>query len=325
MSSWNLIPSPFLLFVVISLLTVFPSQSQTGDVNVRVTTTAREELIDQAEVRLLGFAAGSPSQRAFTDGGGRVAFRAVRRGRYYVEVEKPGFVTVREAVDVNGGGQEYVAIMLKPVVSNRASEPARAVSSRMLAAPPIARREYEQGVAKLKDSPRESVEHFRKAIKEYPDFAEAYTMLGLAYMQLKEGLEAAAVLKKAIQIDSKLASAHMLLGKIYLDAKEFEVAEKLLLRSITLDPSAWDAHYEIARCYFNLRRLDDALRHAEIAHGETAPASAVHLLLVDIYLKRGEKQKALSELEEFSKADPKSPFMPRVRELINTLRKEKSD
>lgn len=325
MSTWNLIPSPFLLLLAISLLTVFQGQSLDGAISVRVTTAGREDLIDQAEVRLLNFAAGSASQRAFTDGGGRVAFNKVKRGRYYLEVEKPGFATVRETVDVTAGGHEYVSISLTPIVPTRGTEPARAVSSRMLAAPPIARREYEQGVAKLKDSPRESVEHFRKSINEYPDFAEAYTMLGLAYMQLKEGLEAAAVLKKAIQIDSKLASAHMLLGKIYLDAKEFEVAEKLLMRSITLDPSAWDAHYEIARCYFNLRRLDDALRHAQIAHGATAPASAVHLLLVDIYLKRGEKQKALSELEEFSRADPKSPFMPRVQEMIKTLRKEKSD
>lgn len=325
MYSWNLIPSSFLVFIAISLLTVFQGQNLDGAVTVRVTTAGREELLDQAEVRLLNFAAGSPSQRAFTDGGGRVSFNRVRRGRYYLEVEKHGFATARETVDVAAGAHEYVSITLRPVVPSRGSEPARAVSSRMLAAPPIARREYEQGVAKLKDSPRESAEHFRTAIKEYPDFAEAYTMLGLAYMQMKDGLEAAAALKKAIQIDPKLASAHMLLGKIYLDAKEFETAEKLLLRSISLDPSAWDAHYEIARCYFNLRRLDDALRHAEIAHSETASASAVHLLLVDIYLKKGEKQKALAELEDFAKADPKSPFMPRVREMIKSLRKEKPD
>jgi tetratricopeptide (TPR) repeat protein len=297
-------------------------QSAAGTVNVRVTGEGREELIDQAEVRLLNFAAVAPTARAYTDGGGRVTFAGVRRGRYYVEVEKAGYETARESVDVAPGSSEFVAVQLRRRADSRAGGEAKPGTVSAAAVPAAARKAYEDGLAALKTDPAKAVEHFKRAVAEFPAYAEAHAFLGLAHMRRGETADAKSTLSKAIELDPKLPVARTLLGKLLLEERKFDEAEKMLTEGVALDPAAWDAHYELARCYFNTGRLDKALAEAERAHDAQGAPSSTHLLLVDIYLRRRDRPRALRELKEFAKADPQSPFMPRVREMIERLRAE---
>lgn len=299
------------------------AQQATGNINVRVTTEAREELIDQAEVRLLSFAAVTPINRNYTDGGGRVTFYNVRRGSYYVEVDKPGYELARERVDLPPGGNESVFIRLRPSPDAKAKNEATGTISASSDAPAPAREEFEKGVSSLKTDAAKSVEHLRKAIALHDGYAEAYAMLGFAHMHRNEASDAKTALLKAIELSPRLVVAHTLLGKLYIEERKFEEAEKSLLQSVALNPQGWDTHFEMSRCYFNMGKLDKALRYAERAHGLPGAATSTHLLLVDIYMKRNEREHALRELREFMKADPQSPFIPRVRQMIDRLRAER--
>jgi len=49
--------------------------------------------------------------------------------------------------------------------------------------------------------------------------------------------------------------------------------------------------------------------------------SKVHLLLADIYSNSDRPNDAIAELETFSRLDPESPFMSRVREVLPELRR----
>lgn len=295
-------------------------QQRTGMVNVRVTDTENEQPIEQVEVKGANFAQGTYTHRGFTDGGGRITFPAVSRGAHYLEVSKDGYEPAREQIDVVAGVDGTYAIRLRRRADNRSAiGPAATVSATI---PPNARNEFDQGMAKLKDDPGKSIDHFRKAIEEYPKYAMAYTMMGLAHMRRKESHNASLALSQAVELDPKLAIAHTLLGKLQIEERKFERAEQLLRKSAELDPQAWDAHYELSRCYFNLKRYDEALTCARSARQLPQSPPVVHLLLVDIYLKRNEREKALRELQAFAQADPNSPFMPRVRQMIEKLGKE---
>jgi tetratricopeptide (TPR) repeat protein len=288
--------------------------------SIRVSDAANEEPIFQAEVQVLAFARGVYTFRGYTDGGGRVSFLGVRRGSYQLEVIKDGYETTRQTIDIGYAPNENVSVSLRrrPGTGTK-TPPAGTVSA---ATPAEARREYEEGVGKLKQSPAESAEHFRKAIEMYPDYAEAHAMLGLALMRQKKNADAAAAFSRAIKINPKLAFAYTLLGKIYLEEKKFDQAEPLLVKGTELDPQAWDAHFELARYYFNTAKMDKALAAARRAHDLPQAASSTHLLLVDIYLRKGDDKAALRELQEFEKADPNSGFMPRVRQMIERLSKK---
>jgi hypothetical protein len=46
----------------------------------------------------------------------------------------------------------------------------------------------------------------------------------------------------------------------------------------------------------------------------------VHLLMVDIYRNLGDYPKAIEELEEFARREPRSPLLPRVEAMLRELR-----
>jgi tetratricopeptide (TPR) repeat protein len=254
-------------------------------------------------------------------------FDSIRSGAYEIVVRKDGYETARENILITAGiggggaGRENFFISMR-----RSSEagvgPASTVSARKAAVPEPARKAYEEGVASLKDDPAKSAEHFRRAIKEFPDYADAYMMLGYAEFRRGAKKEAVEALSKAVELDPKLARAHLLLGQIYLDDKKAAEAEKPLRQSVSLDPQSSEAHLRLAHCLYTLNNLDEALRHARHAAELPNASPLAHLLLADIYVNRKEKKEALKELEKFEKADPQSTLMPRVRQMIERLRAE---
>ncbi len=320
---WARLSLPFLASLLLCLIVIAQTSAQqrrTGTVNVRVTDGENEQPIAQVEVKITNFAQGTFTHRSFTDGGGRITFPEVSRGNHYLEISKDGYEPAHEQIDVVAGLDGTYSIRLRLRTDNRPPiGPATTVSA---AIPPNAQKEFDQGMAKLKDNPGKSIDNFRNAIEEHPKYAMAYTMMGLAHMRRKESYHAFLALAQAVELDPKLAIAHTLFGKFHLEEKKFARAEQLLRKSIELDPQAWDAHYELSRCYFNLKKYDEALNYARQALQLPQSPSVVHLLLVDIHLKRSEPENALRELEAFAQADPNSPFMPRVRQTIEKLSKE---
>jgi tetratricopeptide (TPR) repeat protein len=303
---------------------IFAQGNAPATVTVRVTGAANEELIDQAEVRLFTFGQGVPTHRNYTDGGGRVTFAGVMRGSYYVEVEKPGYEPVRENIDVNPGANQSFYIHLSRLSDSSTKRAiAATVSASSLAAPAAARKEFDKGVASMKTDPAESIGHFREATKLFDGYAEAWMMLGLALMRHKELDDAGAALIKAIQLEPKLAAPRTLLANLYIQQRRFAEAERALLDSIFLDPQAWDAEYELARCYFKVGDVEKALVHALRAQSLPQAATTTHLLLADIYLLKGDEKNALKELNDFAKADPNSPFIPRVKQQIDRLKNKR--
>jgi len=300
----------------------FPSlaQQSPATINVRVTGAEREDPLERAEVRLHVFAHPVPSHRAYTDGSGRVTFYGVERGHYDLEVEKDGYELYRERVDIPGGMSQHISVRLRPKDAPGRRNAGGTVSAAMLAPGP-ARKAYEEGMAVLREKPAESIAHFRRAIELHAKFPEAWAMLGLAYTREKHFPEARAALQQAIELNPRDTTPQVLLGKLYMEEKDFAKAEKQLKESLHLDSQAWDIPYELSRCYFNLGKLALALEFARKAQALPQAPTTTHLLLADIFLRRGESSNALHELEEFAKKDPQSPFIERVRARIAQLKK----
>lgn len=296
-------------------------QAEPGSVSVKVTDYDNEDPIFQAEVRILVFARGTFSHRGFTDGGGRITFPGVARGNYIAEATHLDYEPAREEIDVVPGLTSNVFLRMRRKAEASAPPPRGAVTAAALAVPPEARKQYEEGVNKLKDDPAGSIVHLRNAVALYPKYAEAYSMLGLAYMREKKPEEAMAALNQAVELDPLSAFARVMRGRLHMEARALDRAEEDLLHAARIEPRAWSTHYELARCYFRQGKIEKSLEHARKAHDLPQAATATHLLLVDIYLRQGNQASALKELEEFVKADPKSPLVPRVQQKITELRR----
>jgi Flp pilus assembly protein TadD len=294
----------------------------TGSVTVRVSDSLDESPIDHAEVRLLSFGHMNASYWGFTDGGGHMFLQAVERGQYRVEVKKMDYDLGVEQVDVAPGQSQIVLVRLNltpPETFKPAGLPGT-ISARDAAIPAAARKEFDAGSKTLATDPQSSADHFRKAVEQYPNYAEAWMYLALAQLKLSKRLDALQAVRKAIEADPKFSKAYTLQGRLLLEDRDFEKAETVLQESIRLDPQRWDSHFEMARCYYNIGKINDALEHARQARDSPQASPIVHLLLADIYLKLDQKNEALAEMEAFAKADPASPMLPKVQQKIASLR-----
>jgi tetratricopeptide (TPR) repeat protein len=254
------------------------------------------------------------------DAGGRVTFLVVTIGSYTVTAQHLDYESGEERIDVAFGRTSEVLIRLqRKGTAPRPTVPG-AISAASLAVPPDARKEFDAGSALLSANPGESISHFEKAVQHYQKYAEAYLMMGLAFLKVNRRAEALKAAAKAIEADPKFSKAYTFQGRLLFEDRDFQKAEASLMESLHLDPRAWDAHFELARCYYNTGDIGKALDHALQARDMPQSNPITHLLLADIYLKQAQKKEALAELEAFAKAEPASPMLPRVQQKIAALR-----
>jgi Tfp pilus assembly protein PilF len=298
------------------------AQTSGATVNIQVKDVGTEQPVFQAEVRIIPQGQAVDSQRSFTDGTGTARMGGVSRGNYYLQVSARDYEPHRENVDVYPGVTHMVVVLLKPVPASTAGGTStNPVSAAYLVAPAQARQRYEEGMKRIDQDPDAAGKLLEKAIEEYPKFAHAHAMLGLVHYRRKRLDEAASAYHKAIELDPSLAMAHTMLGKLYLDQKRFREAETALLEGTRLDPTGWQAPYELTRCYYKMGKLAKALEFGRRAHDAPHAPTSMHLLMVDLYRQANDKQAALRELEEFMKADPKSPYMQQVKQAMEDLKK----
>src|SRR5580658_484137 len=101
-----------------------------------------------------------------------------------------------------------------------------------------------------------AVEHFKTAIELEPDFTEARSYLGVAYMQqyvpgseapdnMKYADEALKQFQKVLQEDPKNKIAAAYIATLMLSQKKWDEAEKWYKTVIQLDPKNADAYYSL--------------------------------------------------------------------------------
>lgn len=309
------------LLAALVFLSCVRLSAQSGTLTVKVHDAATEEPVRQAQVMLSTFGGGGDSHRAFTDNTGTVTLGGLSGGNYYLEVRAPGYTSSRESVDLPVGAMQSADVALRSEQKTPKDPPGPTASADELAIPKQARKHFEEGMKKIDSDPQDAARLFQKAVDEYPQFARAYAMLGVSQFHLKKLDEAEKAANRAAEIDPRLAIPHTLLGKIYVQQGKYNEAETQLLEASRLDPKSWEAPYELARCYYSMKQFDKAMKVGLRVHGMPGAPTTVHLLMVDLYGAVHDPDNSLRELEEFSKADPQSPYMAAVKRRIDTLKK----
>lgn len=298
--------------------------SATIDISVRVTDVNNEQPIYLARVDLLQFPERFVRQ-GISDSHGQVEFPSVLSHQSYVlRATKDGYLTTEMEFDtIRGERAKRLYISLRSIEKKTPKAPGDTVSAQKLAAPPEAVKEFREGLKLLserKDAPG-SLPYFRKAIDLWPKYAEAHCMMGLAYLQMNSAAEAESSLRQAMQIDSKLLSSYYPLAVLLQTQKQYDEAEELLKKALEMDPRGWQWPFELARSQATQRKWEQAIVYGKQAHAAENVPTKIHLLMADIYSNAGQIEQAATELDEFEKLDPQSPYMPRVRQVRAQLKK----
>ncbi|HEY2546948.1 MAG TPA: DUF2012 domain-containing protein [Candidatus Acidoferrum sp.] len=199
------------------------AQMNSGAAHYRITGTVEYAYQGAAEKILVELQSGHGIDVAqtSTDAEGEFAFMNVERGAYTVNVNVIGYEPVSLHVDLSFGSSKGNNVVLKKRNEFSAlSASGATTSAHELSMPENARLQYEEAPQKLykeKDA-QIALKRLQAAVKEAPQFYEAYHEMGIAYLTLGKRDEAEKSERKAMETSGETyAEAYFALGSIFLD------------------------------------------------------------------------------------------------------------
>ena len=101
-----------------------------------------------------------------------------------------------------------------------------------------------------RNSLREAIEEYKKAIRLKPDYFEAYANLGSAYYKVGNYSDAADAYTQAVKLKQDEVSIYNKLGTLYIILDDYPKALINLKKVIELDPKNAETHFTMGLVYF---------------------------------------------------------------------------
>jgi len=285
----------------------------------------------RVKVRLTG--TDFMDQTTVTDQDGAFTFNGLPNGNYTIVVEAgKEFDSVSEPVSFDreassgGGRSQIVSITLK----------AKGTADAFAKLPKEARDSYSRGLeAAGKGDNAKAADFLEKAVTAYPQFAEALTELGMAYLRLGKMEKAAHTYEALLKLKPGNAITHLNLGIAYYNTGSTLLAEKKddaawedlekanthLRESLKLNNASPTSHYYLGLLMIKARKFPEAQAEMEaaIANGGDGLALA-HKYLGGLYMSAKRPRDAADHLEKYLQLDPKAKDADQVRVTIKELR-----
>ena len=192
------------------------------------------------------------------------------------------------------------------------------VSTRELSIPRRAREAMTRGLSLLneKSDYKGSVSQFQRAVREYPQYYEAYLQMGIAYMKMGDTAKSEEALRTSIDLSQRqYPDALTHLASFYSAEKRFADAEPLAREAVTLEPDSCEAHQELARALHGLDRSDEAEASALEAARIQADNPQTYLILANIHLKLRKFPELIRDLDTFLQLAPEAPEADQARQM----------
>lgn len=324
----------WLLTVAVALLSAASAAQQTmtmstgssagiTTISVRVTYQQNHRPAAGLRVELISPMGGMADMRT-TDGNGGATFDGVGSGRYQVQVSGPDIETTKSDIFETGGSNggpshtERIEVRLTKTVNG---EPAGSPLAPII--PEAAQKQFKLGLKEMdKKHWDEAKDHFQKAIDAFPKYTQAFSNLGLAEIQLKDGKAAVDAFRAATQIDPTLQQPNAYLGQFYYENKQYKDAEPYLLRCVADQPNSAQLLTALANTELQNGENDLALANARKVSSLPNPKQFAisHLIVAQALSGKNQDDAVAKEYQEYLKEAPDSPLAPRVKDALAKLK-----
>jgi tetratricopeptide (TPR) repeat protein len=198
-----------------------------------------------------------------------------------------------------------------------------AVPAMELAIPSAATSEYERAQRALTTHQISRAEELlRKAVAIAPQYAIAWNSLGTIAYQSQRYLEAEACFREALKHQPDAYPPLVNLGGALTAQRKYEESLAVNSQAARIRPDDALAQSQLGSSYFFLNRLDEAEEHFRRAKAiDPAHFSLPQVYLFEIYLRRGRKEDAASEITDFLRLHPDSHLVPELRRALQDLRR----
>ena len=246
--------------------------------------------------------AGAISTNLEPDGG--FEFHGVAPGQYELKLTgAAGAVVYQELVFISGDNQNLsIQMPARPKVA-RSSEATVSIRQLHHKVPAEAQREFSKGaIASAKKDKTNALDHFQKAVKLDPEYADAFNGIGIAYAALGQLQQAADQFQKAIDLVPDHPGAAANLSIVLCKLEHFHEAGEMARRALKLDPGLLKIRYVLGISLVTEgRNKQEALDNLQRAAAEIPKA---HLLAAELLAESDRRQDAVKHLEDYLRLSP---------------------
>jgi tetratricopeptide (TPR) repeat protein len=275
---------------------------------------------------------GKPVSSATTKEDGAFEFAGVASGEYLLEVITQDYEPLAQSVTIKNAAEHGVSLLLTHASTLLTSNVSSSViSAHQLSVPRKAQDEFNKGSSLLysKNDYRAAIVEFERAIKDFPDYYEAYTLEGSAHQSLGEMKEAEESLRKAVETSSeKYSEALYMLAALLLNADRYQEAATMARKCVEVDSTSWQGAFQLARALFGLKQFDEAEKNAILARDRNPGFPDIHILLANIHISRRDYSSLATDLDTYIKLSPNGPDIDWVRdtqERMKEVRKQQEE
>lgn len=233
------------------------------------------------------------------DPSGGFEFHGVAPGSYRLRLTgAAGAVIYEEPVFITDGYQ-HLSIQV-PVKAQTSRSDDATVSLKQLQhkVPGEAQKEFGKGnAASMKGDQPRALDHFQKAVKLDPEFAEAFNSIGTTYATLGDLQQAADHFQKAIDLVPDHVGATANLSIVLCRLKRYREAGELARRALKINPALFKLRYVLGISLMNeggsrVEALDNLQR-------ATVEVPGAHLLVARILAENGRREEAAQHLDDY--------------------------
>jgi tetratricopeptide (TPR) repeat protein len=296
--------------------------------------TANGSAVNNAIVELRVNGSGMIGQTV-TRNDGDFAFNGLSPGEYEIVVTSAGFEPVVQIEHFIGTDRMnsmeilQVEVILKPL-----PEPALAAPGTYFAqdVPKVARAAYEKAIAKLREGKSdEGVALLREAAANFNEYFDAHFALARELFRSGKDKESLEELERARQINDRQDVVYHMFGLVMLRQQKYKLAQRAFNEAISLNANNAASHFYRGFALIELAiRETGAEREADFDGAEKELNAALELSdkrMTDAYRqrariheRRGHKEAAARDLENYLKAEPDAKNAEAIRQAIAKLR-----
>lgn len=320
--------------IAVLLLVSVTAHAQSNTLRGKVRST-NGTTINNAIVELKKGGGGMISQTV-TRNDGDFAFSNLPSGEYEVEVTVAGYESAVQMARFNTPAPMNFAevlnieVIIRPRPDGTLAAPGTNFTQDV---PKAARTLFEKGRSKIREGKSdEGIAMLREAIAAFSNYFNAHFELGKELFRLGKNNEALEEFEHARQINERQDAVYFMFGMVMLREQKFALAQRAFREASSINANRPASHFYRGQALVELalRSADETQRTADLSDAENelnrawelsnGTIASVHVQRARIYERRGDKEGAARELEEYLRAEPEAKNATAIRTAIARLR-----
>jgi Flp pilus assembly protein TadD len=266
-------------------------------------------------------AAGAPLRKVLRMAGDTVRFTNLIPGIYRIYLSGKGGRSSCESIDLTPGPNQPGAEFTKEIAvpeSISAVSGRHQVSVHTLAIPKEAAQEMQRSEKyQLNGDEDRTIEHLKRAIEIYPQYAAAWNNLGACYHRKGDYEKSIQTFQKAIELNPEFYVGYVNLGGSLLAAGRFQEAAEASRKALVLSPDDAVTNSQLALSYYYLRDFPAAQRYFKrVVDLDPAFAPSPHRFLAQIAIADKSADEAVRYLHGYLALHPNAPDASQVKSTL---------